>query len=72
MALACSCGWVGANLVPSPSDNTARCPKCHRVFQGIPAADAIHTPGLDEKVREGLEIARLLGEMRDHLKQFPV
>lgn len=61
MALACSCGWIGANLVPYPTDNTARCPNCRKVFQGIPAEDA-RAPGVsDEEVQRGVIFFQLLG-----------
>jgi hypothetical protein len=38
--LACSCGWKGVNLVPSHKEDTARCPQCSMVFEGIPAENA--------------------------------
>jgi len=48
--LACSvCGWKGVNLVPSPEDDTSRCPGCRTVFIGIPAKDAVRVSGEDER-----------------------
>lgn len=65
MALMCSCGWVGGNLIPYPTDNTARCPSCRRVFKGIPASDAI-VPGVnDEEIRRGLAFVQALGDAVD-------
>jgi len=42
--LKCSCGWEGVNLVPCFPTNTAHCPNCHRIFEGIPARRAISQP----------------------------
>ncbi|HSE56650.1 MAG TPA: hypothetical protein VLB02_01020 [Candidatus Paceibacterota bacterium] len=38
--LSCTCGWEGVNLTPNHAQNTAHCPKCNTVFEGIPAEDA--------------------------------
>jgi len=45
--LKCNCGWEGINLIPSPLTNTAHCPQCKIVFQGIEAKDAIKLGSLE-------------------------
>jgi len=40
--LICDCGWKGIELIPNYEDNTARCPKCNTVFEGIAAWEAKH------------------------------
>lgn len=47
--LVCDCGWQGVNLRPSPDDDTARCPVCDAVFQGIKAEKAVVTSAEEEQ-----------------------
>ena len=65
MALACRCGWIGVNLVPNDADDTARCPLCNVVFQGIRAADARSDRGDDAESRTGFMRMRALGALHD-------
>lgn len=38
--LVCACGWRGANLLGNWKHDTAHCPECKTIFQGIKADDA--------------------------------
>lgn len=46
--LVCDCGWKGTRLLPNWKHDTAHCPECKTVFQGIKADDAQVMSAADE------------------------
>lgn len=59
--LDCTCGYIGVNLKPNYDDNTARCPGCETIFQGIPAEDALYDDFSSVKVGDTLKRVWMFG-----------